>query len=1273
MTKVTLYPSKIAQPNVDDKIDIKKWCFKEVRRGGGVYNYGCANPSDPRYYHAWSNVDELKEGKTAQCGRPSTHFCSHTVSHGIAGYRNTCPIAGCNGTYNTPATLQLYLSSTALANKGIKTGAKINKITISFQHRCTGVDVANGKENTNWGPNFYGYNQYPKNKVLKLFFTDKNQNRISKIVSTDSHGKDFENPPLSTKYGTVTATFDDITLEEIQNGALNIVYGRNLSTNPGNIYIKAAKIEIDYTDATPTIEGKANSNEILTSNESACQTEIIHTISAGYKHNGKWIGNDAPKTFTKNDIEISAPNNVSVIYNGQNGRNIIYKIIDKTNNSQYKKITYKLKHTSKSVTLGFSAKINVKPEIIIDSSFKQYLRLEDISTSSLIFKNGCTNDIKIYVDEIDNNHLIQHISGSQHICYDCQNNIVKDATIKDIIKKISELPCGKHNLYFVRNNESTKTMITKSITIIPRKYEFKMYVDTENEQEFNFVQDKNDSEVIINIQRIDDENPSITPKFKVSENTLLRHRVPHSSTTSEFYLPKDDIKEIPISTYLPGVFTISIEEVNDNNKTKCTLIKDTRTINIAPNHQQYHDVLFVRGEDSTSFDYEYLVAWEGDDIKQPIDVEDIELICSYDDLKLCVDEFSTTGLSQTGIAKIRVYNASQQELDFKNIKIELNVLTKDSDDNLIVTTDEFFDRDGMFLNLENNFKMYNKEILDNVSLENLSNDNDLEDEENVYIHIKELEYGDSLIINIPFECRTAKDIFCQLLIFGEPMELHSFLNCESNPFDYMQINTYDSVQTNMEILGETDLLYPNIEYDLITGESQNQCPNECFNTKINQDAPWKIDDQTFNGGITYRIKNIDSSGCDSAKTVIQNDMNLIPFAIVYYQKDINQIKQPTFLIIDEEYEPNIFSDKVYWEVTETTETLNMVNSLIRMYVKFPETEEEVYIQRTDKNGNTTFSITIPEHTNKKYTIEDLLLNVICFEYDGNTENKRAVLGTLNNTIMQKQVQEEQNKLNRINELNDLKELLPPNSSQALRIEDTINTLLNDNRNHTVLTYRDTYRRYKPGQTVNLNINLKTNIIHSSNHIIFDADILSSGDEDEITVFYKICNLKDNQGIINTTFKTDTYMLIQNQISKDIYCGIETNLYAKTKIEKRIVEQNTLNIIHINVFNEIRDNHDIICKIDLGPYPDLDLNGIYEFININMDDGDYNINTDNDNIIIEWNIGEMKANTQTKSLIVLKGKEVGLSEILVDTFDYLHNENQNNEYQFGEDLCDCRKE
>ena len=52
---------------------------------------------------------------------------------------------------------------------------------------------------------------------------------------------------------------------------------------------------------------------------------------------------------------------------------------------------------------------------------------------------------------------------------------------------------------------------------------------------------------------------------------------------------------------------------------------------------------------------------------------------------------------------------------------------------------------------------------------------------------------------------------------------------------------------------------------------------------------------------------------------------------------------------------------------------------------------------------------------------------------------------------------------------------------------------------------------------------------------------------------------------------------------------------------------------------------------------------------------------------------MKADTETEATIVLKGIDVGLSEILVDTFDYLHYEGQTKTYNFGEYECNCRKE
>ena len=154
---ISLYPTKITQPNSNERNPITKWNFKEVRRGGKTYPYGSANPSDPRYFHAWTNTSNLLSGGIAQCGRPSTYHCSHKTYYSIKGYRNTCPIAGCNGTYNAPATLRLHVNQKALINKGMTANSKIEKVVLTFQHACTGVDVANGKETTVWGPNFDGY------------------------------------------------------------------------------------------------------------------------------------------------------------------------------------------------------------------------------------------------------------------------------------------------------------------------------------------------------------------------------------------------------------------------------------------------------------------------------------------------------------------------------------------------------------------------------------------------------------------------------------------------------------------------------------------------------------------------------------------------------------------------------------------------------------------------------------------------------------------------------------------------------------------------------------------------------------------------------------------------------------------------------------------------------------------------------------------------------------------------------------------------------------
>ena len=190
---VTLYPTKIEQPNQNQDSGLQGKCFKEIRRNKSIHDVSCSYQKDPKYHHAWTNVSNLKEGKTAQCGRKSSYHCNHKTYYDIKGYRNTCPIAGVSGTYTQPATLRLFFNPKA---KKIISSDKIKSVKVIIKHRCSGVDVENDKEHYNWGPNFSGFDTYPDRKPLTIKFAGK----------TKTYNK---NPPLSKdKFDTVTITFD---------------------------------------------------------------------------------------------------------------------------------------------------------------------------------------------------------------------------------------------------------------------------------------------------------------------------------------------------------------------------------------------------------------------------------------------------------------------------------------------------------------------------------------------------------------------------------------------------------------------------------------------------------------------------------------------------------------------------------------------------------------------------------------------------------------------------------------------------------------------------------------------------------------------------------------------------------------------------------------------------------------------------------------------------------------------------------------------------------
>ena len=999
----TMYPSGVKQPNRNQKNPISRWCFKEVRRQGDVYNLGCANPNDPRYYHEWSNAEEILYGREIQCGRPSTRHCSHATYYNIAGYRNTCPIAGCNGTYNQPAILQLEMSKTHLSNYEIIDGSEIHSVTINFKHKCVGIDVANGRQYTSWGPNFCGFNQYPDLKVLKMYITNANGEKKGNVVIHNN------NPPLGS-YEGVSATFNGITYDDIVNGHINIEYQRNLSTNPGNIYLKDCTISIDYTNAFPYISGTTNVKEAFTSKATeGCSTPIIHTIETGYRNKSRTLSLDEAPMDLKNQIKVYPPDNVTYIKKIIGEHKVQYTFHDRSGIEGDKAIIYSLYGIGSSnplpsvigtvkpdaqynLALTYKAKKHPVPNIKVPNTFIQN-STADSSLTSLIVSgaNICFGKMEIYADGIDTTPIYTITS------YNPKNttNIIKDDDIRGFHNTVTQLTCGYHTLFFRIDEQDSSEMIPIIIQVVPMQYRFKVFVnptDKKTYEEGNCIDDvmetdvnlstieytqcKRDEVRLVSIQRIDTQETVVPPTFKISTDTNYQNKDPNSQDTinkglqvaRNIAFEPNEIKKFDLSVKFPGEYTFTIQQ---DNPFSCDKNPDKRNIHIIPNHQQNHDVLFIRGEDSTSFDYDYVVAWEGDNIEEPIMVSEIDIGSSFNDIRLCVEkEKFSTGLSQMGIAKLKVTNKSQRTLN--NVKVELNVLVKDEDGKLDVTLDEFFD-DGVFATLAENFLAYNKIYENNLDILNLPNliDGDEIDEENVQILIKTLEFdevdmkGDSIEINIPFISRLDKEVYIQPLIFEESVPLYLYGNCDNaqNPIDYFRLIVYDSILTEMSITGDNDILDIN--------STHKPCPDECFTTEL-----------------TYNIRNVDSNSTEkpSAKTVITNDTNLIPYKFSYYNGKQKIDKNANDILA----QPG-GTGKVIWdrEIKSIEKPLSF--ALVYGDIEFPNHTKIETVGRTNRNGEVTFFIDIPTDIKRKYTINQLLKDVLVFKYYGNTEYKHSVL------------------------------------------------------------------------------------------------------------------------------------------------------------------------------------------------------------------------------------------------------------------------------------------
>lgn len=1201
---VKLKFTKIEDVDAGKEIPNYKTYCKNHNKSSEPYKTKCLEPNKKRKYHGWLHLDNLKKDKTIQCGYHDGD-CSTVTVKGIGGYRNTCPIGGINGDYPCPSKLQI--SGFNLADNNINEDSIIESITIKFEHRMNGIG-------TKTGTPYYGDSNSPNfgANPVSVYFSNKN-NKVSKTIKGVK-----PNNKSDKKYTSVTCHFKDISINDVlsKNFALNIEYDLNLNGNPGIIYLKNLSIDVKHKSGKKIIKGTSSSNTLYTSQNSSCAQTITHTIEAKYEHNTTALGN---KIQVQNK-----PNNVDVFEISSTSSTKTFLIRDTSGIAGHKGITYNLSDDAKTkTTIYYDA---IKRPLPTYSAVTEYKMNEDFDSLKdyIIFKNGCVpnGQIKIYIDSIDSDPITLNVSNQND-----PNNLLNKATIKQFHDQIKQLECGKHTLYINRGNESQNDIRNNKIviTISPMNFMFQVYRkydETENcditgNNSLTFCQSKDEvnrfEELVI--KRIDDEPIEVIPQVLVLDATQPTFNNYISSVR------KNEEFQWSIDKYYAGEFNFILRgEPNCENKDVIF------TLDIRSNHKQNYDYLFTRGQDSTTFDFDYLVAWEGDNIKEPLSVDSIELKNSFDSLRFCSNN-SQVGLSQIGTIELIVRNKTTDLLE--NINIELNILKETEDGEKQVTTEEWVAPDGIFNQFYSLFYEYNVSQKNNIEINNLTPDNDLVDEENVYLRIKKIEAEDSITILLPYKSTTEKTLYLQYLLFEEPVQFSNKGNCDSiepnedDPTE-VRIDVYDSMLTDLSIEGNTDLLSLDPRYD---------CPDECYTTVDVNEEGIPVED-LYSGGITYKVTNIDTNDFLNQVSTVQiiNSNELIPYAYIVDDVLYNLLDENNnFIDIQEErylkdMDGNIITDAfdnpIYLpnklEYINTTEKIKkpLISTNIEATVEFPKSDTLTYSVKTDKNGVANFFIPIPVSLNKTYSVIELLNDIITFTYQGDNENHPSSLGA--------------------------KKSVNPQG---------------ENKNKTFMKSLNNYRKYKPGEVANIFISLEKEIKTTQNYFNFYAELQDMGHSDQVTILYKICNIKNNEGIFKTTLKTNDTRLIQNEISKDIYAGLNTNLNVKTNIDKKIVENHNLNIINISVENNKKENYDVEIQVNLGKQlPDY--LGKYDFLDINIDNGDYSIIDDNGNIFVSWMIGKMSPFEKEKGIIKIKAKEIGLSDIKVNYYDYLHPKNSN---------------
>ena len=1304
MSKANLKPTKISQLYQGEHIKNSKG---NNIKSPGVCRDGNAEPS----YHPWESgtLNNFLSGKQIQCGRKSTYHCNLKTVRWIKGYRNTCPLAGCCGTFNKPAPL--VLSDFNFLQKKIAKKIKISNVKISYKHHVTGVDVGAGKnsETKSWA----GY--FPYVDIILY----KNNTKIDTI----RHNKRV---PLAHD-STVTASFTKLIAEfspQKDNIRIEIAYAANgdgkyytEATNPSIIYAAGLNVDIEYEyleqpkiaiQPVGTISGDSETNTIITdprksnmnAGEQNCRTTFTHIIKFAHTQ--------------ASDIVVSVPNGVKYTKTVSSNQ-VQYTYQDISGKAGEKTITYSLKSNSKAkIIKKYTAKLYTKPTFNIAT---QYIKNQKYNPQDtfITITNKCWNNIKIYAD------------GNQNLLVSWNNTIPNSAmpnTInqEELLNKINELSCGYHTLHFYIDD-----VFQKQITIQIKSPQ----ISFESSLRGEYRQDKEDCYVPIDITRTD--SSSLNQPIDVTIINTADNIAPQTISFEPL-----DTHTCQINIAKPGTFDLKYQ-YNDG----CKMI--TRSLGkyiVTPSHIQSYDTLIIRGED-VAIDYDSIVIREGDNQKKPVTYTDANLRQSMSDITL----FGKDGycaLGELGFGILAVKNNTQQTIH--NLCIELNPL--------ISSADEYEDfnplimewKTGMLQNFDKNFSILNPELQNLVEILNTTHHDFInEGTENVILCIKEIKPGSNnrLELKIPYSSSYAREIYMNFLLFGEPTD---FIDLDNNVFEDKE-SFYQQSEYGEELfashtskqdrgclcisLRAIDMLSADL---FIDGDDLDR--NDVTNT----------DDLDIRYGI--QLSNADCDRNLSSATIqteIKNDVSLIPTAYQFGDEktniDMTVIYDNNNNVVKRIYKDNNID--VYWGIDNTI--MNLIGE--EVYLRYLDVNNNIQYMRaiTDKDGLATFKFLIPDYyQGSEYHLTDILNNVDIL-YQGNNLYKESKLNgyeivnqipstkidvwgfiyyTLNqepvfvdidsiqyadmsniyNIFVVGQLINKENNTgindkiisynidydtsfcqqgitttnksdvygeNRKNADGFFKiKINKPQSTQntPYNLREVYNNMLvsyegdlsyqkcnhanitiDDGKSQSKLKYLHDYNIYRKDETINITVHLSAYKDYFRNTIKINHQLINCGQT--FHIFYQTCSSENEKGF-KTIFKTASENIIPNQIEEIIYCNVKTDLKILAKLQKKVVENHNINVLTINAINGYKPNKNVIVKALIGPDAEKQKLGDYLALSaIDIDKEKYSYDRSSD--IIYWKIGDMDSYETQICNILLEGENIGHNTIYVCGFDYLN--------------------